>query len=167
MVFVACICVLKSICICRRVYLCIWAHMGLRLVRLGQQLLAAGRTCHSSGCSGGRQQATYVAYICSRNRELTRNVFIFLKYCHVYFLHSVNHISLFLKLVELRGGGMKLHSRNGEPRIDEKCFCEKWGKVTRIDMQWGNVREWNQFCLVWKVWKSMQKCNINISENKA
>ena len=65
------------------------------------------------------------SYICSRNRELTRNVLIFLKYCHVYFLHSVNHISLFLKLVELRGGGMKLHSRNGEPRIDEKCFCEK------------------------------------------
>ena len=40
----------------------------------------------------------------SRNRELTRNVFILLKYCHVYFSHSVNHISLFLKLVELRGG---------------------------------------------------------------
>ena len=41
------------------------------------------------------------SYICSRNREMTRNVFGFLKYCHVYFSDSVNHISLFLKLAEL------------------------------------------------------------------
>ena len=68
-------------------------------------------------------------HICSRNREMTRNLFGFLKYCHVYFLDSVNHISLFLKLAELATAvtfewGGKLYSRTQEMMRNDKNIWE-------------------------------------------